>query len=179
MSKSFKEFRIDSICTLDELSGLDDFVAGKVVAGAKKTGSAAKSGASKATAKPKTAIKTAAQKAKAFGKKKVKSGLQKAGLKKPEQKNKKEEVEEQTEINEAKDKNIIGTIRDIVKKGQYQKIKLSDGKQISVDLMTAGAITQVYDALHPRNQAKFAETLSKDLVGFHKMSAFAIKNVSY
>jgi hypothetical protein len=190
MSKSFKEFRIDTFCMLDE-AGLDDYVAGKAISGVKKTGSAAKSGASKATAKPRAAIKTGAQKAKAFGTAKVKSGLQKVktgastGARKAGQKIKKvikrEEVEEQALINEvtASANDVIVTLRTIVRKSQMQKIKLLDGKQISVDLMTAGAVTSVYDALNPRNKVKFASTLAKDLAGFHKMSAFAIKNVSY
>ena len=74
---------------------------------------------------------------------------------------------------------IITAMKKIVRDGQYQKVKLADGKQISVDLMTAGAITKVYDALNPRNQIKFAQTLYKNRAGFQKMAGFAIKNVSY
>ena len=74
---------------------------------------------------------------------------------------------------------IIDDMRKIVRAGQYQKVKLADGKQISVDLMTAGAITKVYDALNPRNQIKFAQTLYKNRAGFQKMAGFAIKNVAY
>ena len=74
---------------------------------------------------------------------------------------------------------IIDTMKSIVDKGQFQKVKLSDGKQINVDLMTAGAVVKVYDALNARNKDKFASTLYKNRAGFTKMSSFAIKNVSY
>lgn len=88
-----------------------------------------------------------------------------------------------TRLSEARfrkdDGDIISTMREIVKKGQYKKIKLNDRSTVSVDMMTASAISQVHDALNKRNQVKFVSVLSKNRAGFHKMAGFAIKNVSY
>jgi DNA repair exonuclease SbcCD ATPase subunit len=88
----------------------------------------------------------------------------------------KESIGESFNLNEQP---IIDTMKSIVDKGQFQKVKLGDGKQINVDLMTAGAVVKVYDALNARNKDKFASALYKNRAGFTKMSSFAIKNVSY
>lgn len=171
--KTFRQFRVESICStfdpdaiLNE-AGLDDFVAGKVTSGAGKAKAKVKAGASK--------VKAGASKAKAFGVAKVKSGASKvkSGLKKL---TRREEMEMEEKLNEQP---IIDAMKSIVKKGQYQKVKLGDGNQINVDMMTAGAIVKVYDSLNARNKAKFTEILYKNRAGFTKMSSFAIKNVSY
>jgi hypothetical protein len=90
-------------------------------------------------------------------------------------------AEKRDQVNEAirSDYDVIDALKTIVRKHQASKIKLLDGKQISVDAMSANALVKVYDALNSRNKVKFASTLAKNLAGFHKMSAFAIKNVSY
>ena len=185
---------------LDE-AGLDDFVAGKV-------SGAAKSGAAKAAAKvsPTKKARQARQdkRDKKFAKKdailSAKDRINKLQQELRDKKNispqRKKEIkvaiqrakislrkaqigEESLNETVASSNDVIVALRAIVRKSQSQKIKLLNGKQIAVDLMTAGAVTSVYDALNPRNKVKFASTLAKDLAGFHKMSAFAIKNVSY
>jgi len=60
-------------------------------------------------------------------------------------------------INEAKEPDIISQLRDIVSKKQNQKLKdPKSGKTMRVDLYSASAVTQVYDALKQQsNKDKF------------------------
>ena len=60
------------------------------------------------------------------------------------------------EINEAKEPEVISHLRDIVKKKQNKKIKDPiSGKMMRVDLYSASAVTQVYDAINKSNKSKF------------------------
>jgi len=62
------------------------------------------------------------------------------------------------EINEAKEPEVISHLRDIVKKKQNKKIKDPiSGKMMRVDLYSASAVTQVYDAINKSNKDKFGK----------------------
>jgi hypothetical protein len=67
----------------------------------------------------------------------------------------------------------VETLRKIVKDKQYQTVMFKSG-QAKVDLFTASAMIQVYDALKPKTKTKF-ETMIKDKAGFMKSQAFAMK----
>ena len=77
-------------------------------------------------------------------------------------------------INEANEPDIISQLRDIVSKKQNQKLKdPKSGKTMRVDLYSASAVTQVYDALKQQsNKDKF---VSMGLVGMVNM-AFKLIN---
>ena len=65
---------------------------------------------------------------------------------------------------------VIEDLRDIVKHKQNKKIKdPKTGKQMRVDLFTAGAIIKVYDAINQKNKASFVT------VGIPKMAGMAFK----
>ena len=83
---------------------------------------------------------------------------------------------EEVEIDEAKGTTYpatIDTLRKIVKDKQHQTIMFKSGQAI-VDLFTASAMVQVYDALKPSTRKKF-EDMIKDKVGFMRSQAFAMK----
>jgi hypothetical protein len=67
----------------------------------------------------------------------------------------------------------VETLRKIVKDKQYQTVMFKSG-QAKVDLFTASAMIQVYDALKPKTKTKF-EAMIKDKAGFMKSQAFAMK----
>ena len=70
----------------------------------------------------------------------------------------------------------IDTIKQIVADKQNMQVKFDDGK-MKVDLYTASAISQVYDAVKPETQAKIDDMIrTKD--GLLKMSNFAFKSMS-
>ena len=46
-----------------------------------------------------------------------------------------------------------------------------------VDLFTASAIQQVYNALNKKNQAKMISVMSKDVHGLLKMADFSMKQM--
>jgi len=77
-------------------------------------------------------------------------------------------------MNEANEPDIISQLRDIVSKKQNQKLKdPKSGKTMRVDLYSASAVTQVYDALKQQsNKDKF---VSMGLVGMVNM-AFKLIN---
>ena len=61
-------------------------------------------------------------------------------------------------LNEAKEPEVISQLRDIVKRKQNKKIKdPMSGKMMRVDLYSASAITQVYDAINKSNKDKFGK----------------------
>ena len=219
MSRSFREFRVDSICStsnpdsiLNE-AGLDDYVSGKAtdkvikptiakVSPTKKARAARQDKKDKKVARRENilAVKGRIQKIKAeLGDRKnlsfqrrreLKVSLQRARIQL-----KKAQIGEGIEENDLSElrstakvhgeqfglneEPIIDAMKKIVRDRQYQKVKLADGKQLSVDMQTANAIVKVYDALSSTNKTKFASTLNKNRAGFMKMSGFAIKNVSF
>lgn len=81
----------------------------------------------------------------------------------------KQAMKEDTDLTE----DVIADLRKIVKKKAMSRVKLNDGSQPRIDLMTASAITQVYDALNSANKKKFADMLSKDETNLMKAVDFA------
>ena len=67
----------------------------------------------------------------------------------------------------------IENLRMIVKDKQHQKFMFPKGQAL-VDLFTASAMVQVYDALKPATKKKF-EDMIKSKEGFMKSQAFAMK----
>jgi len=85
---------------------------------------------------------------------------------------------EGVEIDEAKGTAYpatIDTLRKIVKDKQHQTVMFDRGQAI-VDLFTASAMVQVYDALKPATKKKF-EDMIKSKEGFMKSQAFAMKMI--
>jgi len=81
-----------------------------------------------------------------------------------------------TEIKEAKGTAFpatIDTLKMIVREKQNQIVMFDKG-QARVDLFTASAMVQVYDALKPKTKKKF-EDMIKSKAGFMKSQAFAMK----
>ena len=67
----------------------------------------------------------------------------------------------------------VDTLKMIVKDKQHQTVMFDKGSA-KVDLFTASAMVQVYDALKPATKKKF-ETMIKSKEGFMKSQAFAMK----
>ena len=67
----------------------------------------------------------------------------------------------------------VDTLKKIVKDKQHQTVMFDKG-QAMVDLFTASAMVQVYDALKPATKKKF-EAMIKSKEGFMKSQAFAMK----
>ena len=67
----------------------------------------------------------------------------------------------------------IDTLKMIVKDKQHQTVMFDKGQAI-VDLFSASAMVQVYDALKPATKKKF-EAMIKSKEGFMKSQAFAMK----
>ena len=70
----------------------------------------------------------------------------------------------------------IDTLRMIVKDKQHQTVMFKSGKAI-VDLFTASAMVQVYDALKKPEMKKHFEKMIADKAGFMKTQAFAMKMI--
>jgi hypothetical protein len=70
----------------------------------------------------------------------------------------------------------IDTLRMIVKDKQNQTVMFKSGKAI-VDLFTASAMVQVYDALKKPDMKKHFEKMIGDKAGFMKTQAFAMKMI--
>ena len=94
-----------------------------------------------------------------------------------------ESVEEEVEIEEQQidEKGTaypatIDTLRMIVKDKQHQTVMFKSGKAI-VDLFTASAMVQVYDALKKPDMKKTFEKMIADKAGFMKTQAFAMKMI--
>ena len=86
---------------------------------------------------------------------------------------------EEVEMDEAKGiayPATIDTLRMIVKEKQHQTIMFKSGKAI-VDLFTASAMVQVYDALKKPDMKKTFEKMITDKAGFMKTQAFAMKMI--
>ena len=67
----------------------------------------------------------------------------------------------------------VDTLRKIVKDKQHQTVMFDKGEAL-VDLFSASAMVQVYDALKPVTKKKF-EAMIKSKEGFMKSQAFAMK----
>ena len=67
----------------------------------------------------------------------------------------------------------VDTLKKIVKDKQHQTVMFDKGQAI-VDLFSASAMVQVYDALKPATKKKF-EDMIKSKEGFMKSQAFAMK----
>jgi len=87
---------------------------------------------------------------------------------------------EEVEMDEAKGTAYpatIDTLRKIVKDKQNQTVMFKSGQAI-VDLFTASAMVQVYDALKKPEMKKTFEKMIGDKAGFLKTQAFAMKMIS-
>ena len=65
--------------------------------------------------------------------------------------------------------NNMRVLRDIVKKKQNKPVRFRDG-QMKVDLMTASAITQVYDKVNSMNRSKIDKMINSRKADFLKIS---------
>ena len=70
----------------------------------------------------------------------------------------------------------VDTLRKIVKDKQHQTVMFKSGKAL-VDLFTASAMVQVYDALKKSDMKKTFEKMITDKAGFMKTQAFAMKMI--
>ena len=70
----------------------------------------------------------------------------------------------------------VDTLRKIVKDKQHQTVMFKSGQAI-VDLFTASAMVQVYDALKKPDMKKTFEKMITDKAGFLKTQAFAMKMI--
>jgi hypothetical protein len=70
----------------------------------------------------------------------------------------------------------VSVLKDIVKRKQNKDIKFKDGK-MKVDLFTASAITQVYDAVNTSNKKKMADMINGKKAQFMKIADFALSKV--
>ena len=70
----------------------------------------------------------------------------------------------------------VDTLRKIVKDKQNQIVMFKSG-QARVDLFTASAMVQVYDALKKPDMKKHFEKMIADKAGFMKTQAFAMKMI--
>ena len=84
-------------------------------------------------------------------------------------------IEDETELDEKGTAYpaTVDTLRKIVKDKQHQTVMFDKGQAI-VDLFSASAMVQVYDALKPATKKKF-EAMIKSKEGFMKSQAFAMK----
>ncbi len=70
----------------------------------------------------------------------------------------------------------VDTLRKIVKDKQHQTVMFKSGQAL-VDLFTASAMVQVYDALKKPEMKKTFEKMITDKAGFLKTQAFAMKMI--
>ena len=70
----------------------------------------------------------------------------------------------------------IQALKDIVKSKSAKSLKFQDGK-MKVDMFTASAIVQVYDAVKDANKKKMEDMLNGKKAQFMKMADFAMKQV--
>ena len=82
---------------------------------------------------------------------------------------------EEVEIDEARSvDSAMSIISSIVKNKQAGEIIHGDRKKSKVDLYSASAIQQVYNALNRKNQEKMEKVISKNRQGLHKMADFSM-----
>jgi len=70
----------------------------------------------------------------------------------------------------------VDVLKKIVKDKQNQQVKLKDGK-LRVDLFSASAIVQVYDAVNASNKQKMSAMLNGSKAQFMKIADFAMSKV--
>jgi hypothetical protein len=70
----------------------------------------------------------------------------------------------------------VDVLKKIVKNKQNQNIKFKDGS-MKVDLFTASAVTQVYDAVNASNKKKMADMINGKKAQFMKIADFALSKV--
>ena len=70
----------------------------------------------------------------------------------------------------------VAVLKDIVKRKQNKDVKFKDGK-MKVDLYTASAVTQVYDAVNASNKKKMADMINGKKAQFMKIADFALSKV--
>ena len=70
----------------------------------------------------------------------------------------------------------LEALKDIVKNKSAKSLKFQDGK-MKVDMFTASAIVQVYDAVKDANKKKMKAMLNGKKAQFMKMANFAMKQV--
>lgn len=73
--------------------------------------------------------------------------------------------------------NNLDVINNVVKKKQMGKVKTSDGKTVKMDLYTASAIKQVYDAVNSSNKEKMEKMLNGNAAQIKKIADFALSKV--
>ena len=66
----------------------------------------------------------------------------------------------------------VAILGQVVERHQHAKIQVG-GKSVAVDAQTANALTTVYNALNPDNQAKFAGMLAHNAGTFKRMVDFS------
>ena len=70
----------------------------------------------------------------------------------------------------------IELIRENVKQNSYTVLVWNEGdKPVILDLFTASAMVQAYDALKPENQTKFAAAISRSEASFFKAHSMVLK----
>jgi len=72
--------------------------------------------------------------------------------------------------------NNLKVLQNIVKNKQNMKMKFKD-KQAKVDLFTASAIMNVYNAVRPDNKKKLEKLMNGKIADFLKLQAFAMKQI--
>ena len=70
----------------------------------------------------------------------------------------------------------VDVLKNIVKNKQNKSIKFKDGS-MKVDLYTASAVTQVFDAVNKSNQQKITKLLNGSKAEFMKVASFAMSKV--
>ena len=72
--------------------------------------------------------------------------------------------------------NNLKVLQNIVKNKQNMKMKFKD-RQAKVDLFTASAIMNVYNAVRPDNKKKLEKLMNGKIADFMKLQAFAMKQI--
>ena len=72
--------------------------------------------------------------------------------------------------------NNLKVLQNIVKNKQNMKMKFKD-KQAKVDLFTASAIMNVYNAVRPDNKKKLEKLMNGKIADFMKLQSFAMKQI--
>jgi len=68
---------------------------------------------------------------------------------------------------------VLSVIRDIVQNKQAETVRFDDNSSMKVDLLTAQAIMNIYDAVNEGNKEKFDKMINKDKNNFFKVASFA------
>lgn len=68
---------------------------------------------------------------------------------------------------------VISILRDIVQNKQAETVRFDDNDSMKIDLITAQAIMNVYDAVNPGNKEKLDKMINKDKNNFFKVAAFS------